>query len=150
MSPPPLVMDVEGIRDYLHAEWPAAADDLADAVEVLEPGFVRFRTVPGEADLRPGGTVSGPVLMATVDTAAFALVLGHLGPAALAVTSHMSFEFLRRPAPGVLLTDVELLKLGRSQITMSARTRGGGPAAPPVVAATVVYSRALLGGGQAT
>ena len=149
MTHPPLVMDVDGIRAYLRDVWPPFADEIADAIEVLEPGAARLRTVTGPEDLRPGGTVSGPVLMTLLDQAAYALVLGHLGPAGLAVTSHMSVEFLRRPEPGILLTAVELLKLGRTQITMAARITAADPASPPLVASTIVYSRALLGEGTA-
>jgi acyl-coenzyme A thioesterase PaaI-like protein len=86
--------------------------------------------------------------MGAVDAAAFALVLAHLGAAALAVTSHLSIDFLRRPGPGVLIVDVELLKLGRTQITMSTRVHIDDPASPPVAAATVGYSRALLTSDQ--
>lgn len=146
-----LQMDVEGIRAYLAEVWPETADGMADAITELRPGFCRSTTRTGPADLRPGGTVSGPVLMTTVDQAAYVLVLAHLGRAALAVTSHLSVEFLRRATPGVLVTDVELLKLGRTQVVMAVRVHAGRAGTPPVAAATVVYSRALLtpadGGG---
>ncbi len=144
MTDLPLVLDRAGIHDYVRSVWPEAAEHYRDAVLELRPGFVRYRRPTDGRHLRPGGTVSGPVLMETVDQAAYALVLAHLGDAALAVTSHLSIEFLRRPDPGDLLVDVEMLKLGRTQMVMEARIRVGDVDGPPVAAARVVYSRALL------
>lgn len=88
----------------------------------------------------------GPLLMEAVDQAAYALVLGHLGAAALAVTSHLSIEFLRRPPIGALLVDCRLRKLGRTQVTMTCELHVDAvDPDKPVGIATVVYSRALLG-----
>ncbi len=145
MSHPPLLLDAQGIADFVGSVWPEAAGAYEDAVVELRPGFVRFRRPTDARHLRPGGTVSGPVLMETVDQAAYALVLAHLGGAALAVTSHLSIEFLRRPEAGTLWCDVELLKLGRTQIVMDARLFVSDlPDAAPVAASRVIYSRALL------
>lgn len=64
--------------------------------------------------LRPGGTVSGPALMALVDLAMYVVVLAHIGPVELAVTTNLNINFLRKPSPGRLLGKARLLKLGRS------------------------------------
>jgi acyl-coenzyme A thioesterase PaaI-like protein len=53
--------------------------------------------------LRPGGTISGPTLMALADGAAYCQILAHIGPVALAVTSSLSISFLRKPEAGVEL-----------------------------------------------
>ncbi|MGI9016735.1 MAG: PaaI family thioesterase [Euzebya sp.] len=151
MTHPPLVLDAAGVHAYLARVWPEAAPVYAESLLQLRPGFARFWTQTDQRNLRPGGTVSGPTLMTAVDRGAYALVLGHLGGAALAVTSHLSIEFLRRPTAGELIVDVELLKLGRTLISMAARLYVDDPEAPPVATATVVYSRALVpdqaGGG---
>lgn len=141
---PPLELDADGVHAYVLSVWPQAAGAYDGTLPILRPGFVRFRMTTDQTNLRPGGTVSGPTLMTAVDQAAYALVLAHLGPAALAVTSHLAIDFLRRPTTGELLVDVELLKLGRSQLTMAARLYVDDPDGPPVAAATVVYSRALV------
>ncbi|CAN5286450.1 PaaI family thioesterase [soil metagenome] len=146
MSLPDLVLDAAGVHAYVAAVWPEAAARFDGSVLQLRPGFVRFRRATAERHVRPGGTIAGPVLMAAVDEAAYALVLAHLGDAALAVTSHLSVEFLRRPQVGTLLVDVEMLKLGRTQVTMSARVHVDDPDSPTVAAATIIYSRALLAG----
>ena len=69
--------------------------------------------LPFSADnLRPGGTLSGPTLMTMADTAMYFLLLSRLGPVALAVTTSLSINFLRRPPPADLLATARLLKLG--------------------------------------
>lgn len=143
-SPPPLHLDAAGVCDYIDEVWPEASRAYAEGLRELRPGVARFVRRTGPADLRPGGTVSGPTLMNAVDQAGYALVLGHLGPAALAVTSHLSVDFLRRPTLGDLIVDVELLKLGRTQVPMAARLYVDDVASPPVAVATIVYSRALV------
>ena len=146
MSLPDLALDAAGVHAYLHEVWPEVAHRFEGAITDLRPGRLRFRKPTGPDDIRPGGTVSGPTLMAAADEAAYAMVLAHLGGAALAVTSHLSIEFLRRPSVGELVLDVEVLKLGRTQVTMAVRIAVDDPDSPPVAVATVIYSRALLAG----
>lgn len=64
--------------------------------------------------LRPGGTISGPTMMALADTAMYALVLSAIGEVPLAVTTNLSINFLRRPKPEDLIAEATMLKLGRS------------------------------------
>ena len=63
--------------------------------------------------LRPGGTISGPVMMALADTAMYVLVLSRIGPVELAVTTNLSINFLRKPNPGDLIAEAKMLKLGK-------------------------------------
>lgn len=67
----------------------------------------------GEMQLRPGGTVSGPTLMELADLALYVAVLGAVGPVALAVTTTLTINFLRKPEPGPLLGECRLLKVGK-------------------------------------
>lgn len=69
----------------------------------------------GPAELRPGGTVSGPVLMATADLALYVAILGEIGIVPLAVTTSLNVNFLRKPAADARVIGVcKLIKLGRS------------------------------------
>ena len=69
----------------------------------------------GTAELRPGGTVSGPVLMATADFALYVAILGQIGIVPLAVTSSLTINFLRKPVASRDVVGVcKLLKLGRT------------------------------------
>jgi len=96
--------------------------------------------LPDEAVfLRPGGTVSGPTLMTFADSAAYMAVLAEIGPVALAVTSSLTINFLRKPAPIGLLAVTELLRLGRRQAVVDVRIWSRGEA-DPVAQATVTYA----------
>jgi acyl-coenzyme A thioesterase PaaI-like protein len=69
----------------------------------------------GTDELRPGGTVSGPVLMAVADVALYVAVLGEIGIVPLAVTTSLSINFLRKPSPSRSIIGIcKLIKLGRS------------------------------------
>lgn len=82
-------------------------------VEDISKGNARLR-IPFQDDfLRPGGTISGPVLMGLADLALYAAVLSKVGRLELAVTTNLNINFLRRPHPGDLVADAKLLKLGK-------------------------------------
>ncbi len=69
----------------------------------------------GPAELRPGGTVSGPVLMATADVALYVAILGEIGIVPLAVTTSLNINFLRKPVATARVIGVcKLIKVGRS------------------------------------
>jgi uncharacterized protein (TIGR00369 family) len=66
-------------------------------------------------ELRPGGTVAGPVLMAVADFALYIAILGEIGIVPLTVTTNLNINFLRRPSASAAIVGVcKLLKLGRS------------------------------------
>ena len=68
----------------------------------------------GPDELRPGGTVYGPVLMTVADVALYAAILGDIGIVPLAVTTNLNINFLRRPAAGkAIIGASRLIKLGR-------------------------------------
>jgi uncharacterized protein (TIGR00369 family) len=82
-------------------------------VEQLDRGVARLRVPFRDDFLRPGGTISGPVLMAAADLALYAAVLSLIGPVELAVTSNLNINFLRRPHPGDIIAEARILKLGK-------------------------------------
>jgi uncharacterized protein (TIGR00369 family) len=82
-------------------------------VESVGADTVGLRLPVGEAHGRPGGTVSGPSLMALADTAAWLVIVARIGPVALAVTTSLHIDFLRRPALVDVIAVGTLLKLGR-------------------------------------
>jgi acyl-coenzyme A thioesterase PaaI-like protein len=68
----------------------------------------------GPDELRPGGTVSGPVLMTVADVALFVAILGEIGIVPLAVTTNLNINFLRRPVAGKAIIGMSrLIKRGR-------------------------------------
>jgi uncharacterized protein (TIGR00369 family) len=68
----------------------------------------------GQNQLRPGGTVSGPLLMAVADVAIYVAVLATIGIVPLAVTTNLNINFLRKPpADRPIIGKCRLLKVGR-------------------------------------
>ena len=61
---------------------------------------------------RPGGTLSGPTMMALADNAAWLVILAQIGPVLLAVTTSLHIDFLRKPDVTDLLARARLIKLG--------------------------------------
>src|SRR4051794_10558408 len=69
----------------------------------------------GVNELRPGGTVAGPVLMAVADVALYVAILGEIGIVPLTVTTSLTINFLRKPSGSAAIVGVcKLLKLGRT------------------------------------
>ena len=82
-------------------------------VESMAAGDVVMRLPFNDMLLRPGGTICGPAMMALADITLYGAVLSLIGRVELAVTTDMTFHFLRRPEPGDLLGRGRILKLGR-------------------------------------
>jgi len=76
-------------------------------------GTARARLPFDDAHIRPGGTVSGPAMMALADFTMYALVLGMIGPVPLAVTTSLNINFLRKPGRSDVLAEARILKLGK-------------------------------------
>jgi uncharacterized protein (TIGR00369 family) len=108
------ILSLAETRDFLDREFPQMqAGGRAYHLEAVGPLSARMRLDAQERFLRPGGTVSGPAMMALADYALYAAILAQIGPVALAVTTSLNFNFLRKPASGDLLAECRLLKLGR-------------------------------------
>ena len=71
----------------------------------------------GINELRPGGTVSGLVLMSVADVAIYVAILGKIGIVPLTVTTSLTINFLRKPsAEARIIAECTLLKVGRTLI----------------------------------
>ena len=127
MSASPAKPTVEALGAFLAAEFPQNRCTL----ESLAPYGATVRLRVGAADLRPGGTVSGPSMMAVADVALYAALLGEIGLEPLALTTDLSVHFLRKPAAGRDLLGVcTLLKVGRRLAVGEVRVYSEGEAAP--------------------
>lgn len=97
---------------FLAAEFPQSRCTLE---ALYEDGSVVVAHPVGELELRPGGTVSGPVMMTLADVALYIAVLARVGLVPLAVTTNLSINFLRKPrADRRVVARCRLMKLGRS------------------------------------
>ena len=108
------VMSLEETAAFLERDFPQMnAGGRHYHLEAVGPLSARMRLDYHERHLRPGGTVSGPSMMALADYALYAAILANIGPVALAVTTSLNVNFLRRPGPAALVAECRLMKLGR-------------------------------------
>jgi uncharacterized protein (TIGR00369 family) len=77
--------------------------------------------------------------MGLIDVAAYAVVLAHIGPVAMAVTTSLTVNFLRGCRMDAVTADARLLKLGRRLATVDVRLWQDGEDRP-VAQATVGYA----------
>ena len=107
-------MSLTELRAFLDAEFPQMHfGGRTYHVEDVGALSSRLRMDYHERHLRPGGTISGPSMMALADLALYAALLAQIGPVALAVTTNLSFNFLRKPAQRALIAECRLLKVGK-------------------------------------
>jgi uncharacterized protein (TIGR00369 family) len=133
-------MSVADLEQYLEVEFPQAfsGGDIsivnADGVSCL------LRQRFSERMLRPGGTVSGPTLMALADFAMYVVLLSAIGPVGLAVTTNLTINFLRKGQAGQdVFAAAQLLKLGKRLAVGEVHLRSG--MAPDTIAhVTSTYS----------
>jgi acyl-coenzyme A thioesterase PaaI-like protein len=84
-------------------------------VEAVGKMSATIRHKIGLDELRPGGTVSGPVLMGSADVALYVAILGEIGIVPLTVTTSLNINFLRKPsADHDIIAHCTLLKLGKT------------------------------------
>jgi acyl-coenzyme A thioesterase PaaI-like protein len=99
------------ITEFIKTEFPQTKCSI-DAVGNMS-ATIRHNIT--EAELRPGGTVSGPVMMFVADVALYIAILGEIGIVPLTVTTSLNFNFLRKPAADKAIIGVcKLIKLGRT------------------------------------
>jgi len=98
------------VIDFLTREFPQNRC----VVEEVGDGTATITHVVGSDHLRPGATVSGPLLMTVADVALYVAILGTIGIVPLAVTTNLTINFLRKPSPDKLVVGVcRLIKVGR-------------------------------------
>ena len=99
---------------FFSEEFPQASF----VIESFDEGSVTIKRKVDAGDLRPGGTVSGPTMMGLADCAIYAAILREIGLVALAVTTSLNMNFLRKPvADKDILGVCKILKLGKTLAT---------------------------------
>jgi uncharacterized protein (TIGR00369 family) len=116
-----ILMSIEELAEFLDSAFPQEARASLGQVAELLPGHARLRLDLQPSMIRPGGIVSGPTQMGLIDVAAYAAVLAHIGPVAMAVTHTLSVTFLRPCLPQPIFADARLLKLGRKLASVDVR-----------------------------
>ena len=133
-------MNAAEIDGFLREVFPQAFSDGDITIEAADGDTCRLRQRFGDRMLRPGGTVSGPTLMALADFAMYVVILSAIGPVALAVTTNLNINFLRKGAPGQDITAAaRLLKLGK-RLAVGEVKLFSGTSADPIAHVTSTYS----------
>lgn len=103
----------EQLDEFFKTEFPQAdfiIQELGERSAVVKKEI-------GHQHLRPGGTVSGPTMMEVADTALYVAILNEIGLIALAVTTNLNINFLRKPAADKnIIGECRLIKVGKSLI----------------------------------
>jgi uncharacterized protein (TIGR00369 family) len=110
----PGVMSGKQVAELLAREFSQmAGTESPNVIEEAWHGGCRVRRKFRESSLRPGGTISGPTMMALTDFAMYVAILASVGPVPLAVTTNLNINFLRKPAQRDLIAETKLIKLGK-------------------------------------
>ena len=135
------VLNAKDVDEFIGEVYPEIWVDNGRTFEIedVRPGAARVRMLYDKRHLRPGGTISGPAMMALSDLAMWVVVLGHIGKVELSVTTNLNINFLRKPAQADMLAESRLLKLGRQLAVGDITLYSEGDEAP-VAHATSTYS----------
>jgi uncharacterized protein (TIGR00369 family) len=107
-------MSVEQLEQFLATQFPQVFHPASGLrIEQVWHSGGRVRQAYQPQFIRPGGTISGPTMMALADFAMYVGVLASIGPVLLAVTINLNINFLRKPAARDLIAECRLLKLGK-------------------------------------
>ena len=133
-------MTVADLERFLHVEFPQAFSGGDISIESADGVSCLLRQRYSDQMLRPGGTISGPTLMALADCAMYVVLLSAIGPVGLAVTTNLSINFLRKGQPGQdVLAAARLLKLGK-RLAVGEINLLSGTSPDPIAHAISTYS----------
>ena len=107
------VVTKEDMEAFFATEFPQTSLEIVN----FDKDGITIRQQTDDSNLRPGGTISGPTMMALADCAIYVAVLRRIGLVALAVTTNFNINFLKKPQAGKdILAHCHLLKLGKSLV----------------------------------
>ena len=126
-------MNKAAIIEFFKEEFPhyqkISIDDVSE-----RSATIRHRI--GKQELRPGGTVAGPVSMLLADVVIYVAILGELGRVPLTVTTSLNINFLRKPsADRDLIAHCDLIKVGKTLVVGEVKLYSDGK--PDLVAHVV-------------
>jgi len=137
-------MSAQELEEFYYSHFPHA-EHRSFTIERVEEKLVRVRLSYHDWHLRPGGTISGASLMTLADMAMYMAVLSMIGPVALAVTTNLNINFLRKPGQADVIGESKILKLGKRLAVGEVIMYSEGES-EPVAHATVTYSIPLSDG----
>jgi uncharacterized protein (TIGR00369 family) len=133
-------LSIKEIEDLLAREFPQAMRPGGGVtIEHVEYAVARIRKAFNPSSLRPGGTISGPTMMALADFAFYVAIFATIGPEILAVTTNLNINFLRKPEQADLIAEARLMKVGKRLVVGEVTIRSDGND-EPVAHVTATYS----------
>jgi uncharacterized protein (TIGR00369 family) len=133
-------MSVAELEEFLRGEFPQSFGSGDTRIESADGETCLLRQRYGDHMLRPGGTVSGPTLMALADCAMYVVLLSAIGPVGLAVTTNLNINFLRKGEAGHdVLAAAKILKLGK-RLAVGEVTLLSGNSPDAIAHVTATYS----------
>ncbi|MEW6769537.1 MAG: PaaI family thioesterase [Pseudomonadota bacterium] len=138
-------MTVPELEAFLRKEFPQAFASGEILIETADGSTSLLRQPYSEKMLRPGGTVSGPTLMALADFAMYVVLLSAIGPVGLAVTTSLNINFLRKGQPGQdIVAAAKLMKIGK-RLAVGEVLLLSGTSPDPIAHVTSTYSIPNIG-----
>ncbi|KAA1170553.1 PaaI family thioesterase [Marinobacter salinexigens] len=133
-----MIISFEELQAFLSEQFPQG--DAYGSLQKLGDGWAEMRLEVDEEHLRPGGTVSGPVMMGLADVTVYAALLSKIGLVPLAVTTNLNINFLRKPvAHKPIWARATMLKVGRTMGVGEVFVYSEG-SDEPVAHSTMTYS----------
>ena len=133
-------MSVAELEEFLRVEFPQCFGSGDTTIDSADGTTCLLRQRYSDRMLRPGGTVSGPTLMALADCAMYVVLLSAIGPIRLAVTTNLNINFLRKGRAGQdILAEARILKLGKRLAVGEVNLRSG-TQPDPIAHVTATYS----------
>jgi uncharacterized protein (TIGR00369 family) len=133
-------MSVTELEGFLRVEFPQSFGTGNIKIESANGETCLLRQRYNDDMLRPGGTVSGPTLMALADCAMYVVLLSAIGPVGLAVTINLNINFLRKGEAGQdVLAAARIMKLGK-RLAVGEVTLTSGASSDPIAHVTATYS----------
>ncbi|NRB14879.1 MAG: PaaI family thioesterase [Rhizobiales bacterium] len=98
---------------FLDQHFPQS--DIMGKIVKLGNHYAEMLLAVDESHLRPGGTISGPTMMALADVSMYCAILNEIGPKLHTVTTNLNINFLRKPkANAPILAKANVLKIGKT------------------------------------
>ena len=116
------------------------ATDIGVVAEEIGDGICTVRLKVNQSMVRPGGTLSGPAMMALADTAMWVSLMSKIGEAQLAVTTNLNINFLRKPPMQDAMAQARVLKVGKRLGVIEVSLFTEGKEDEPIAHATGTYS----------
>lgn len=113
------ILDAAEFTRRMHQLVPLSGEIGVIATAMRDDGSARVILPFAPSFSRPGGSISGPALMALADVAMFAGINGKLGWTPMAMTANQNTTFLKPPKLEELVADATPLRFGRRLVVFT-------------------------------